>query len=187
MPDYASAIIPEEKLRYCLDPTHSTGRHKARVFKSALGLDLDGIEILERMLRQGISSHDAEVVTAPTDGTEQVGGRVDRARATGADEIRVRMVPEPTRRMSAADVVLSEEGEAVKRKIVELDVVEITSDLPQGFVEGARGTVVAVHGDGCTVEFLDPDGYTIGLFEIPMVDLKVIEHAGIGAPVVRED
>ncbi|MFA5844184.1 MAG: DUF4926 domain-containing protein [Coriobacteriia bacterium] len=169
LPDYGSAIIPEEKLRYCLDPAHSTGRHKARVFKSALGLDLDGIEILERMLRQGISSHDAEVVSMLTDGTERwvvewiVLGRL------------------------AADVVLSEEGEAVKRKIVELDVVEITSDLPQGFVEGARGTVVAVHGDGCTVEFLDPDGYTIGLFEIPMVDLEVIEGAGIGAPVVRED
>jgi sugar lactone lactonase YvrE len=62
--------------------------------------------------------------------------------------------------------------------VSELDVVEITDDLPEGFVEGARGTVVAVHGETSTVEFLDQDGHTIGLFELPVASLDVVERAG---------
>ena len=71
--------------------------------------------------------------------------------------------------------------------IVELDVVEVTSDLPQGLIEGARGTVVAVHTDSCTVEFVGGDGYTLGLFEINKHDLAVVQHAGYGASLGRED
>jgi hypothetical protein len=40
LPNYQGAVIPENKLlRYSLDPTHPRGRHKAVVFKSALGFD----------------------------------------------------------------------------------------------------------------------------------------------------
>jgi hypothetical protein len=70
--------------------------------------------------------------------------------------------------------------------IAELDVVEVTADLPQGLVEGARGTVVAVHEDSCTVEFVGNDGYTLGLFEIAKRDLAVVQHAGYGASLGRE-
>lgn len=39
LPRAGQAEIPEEKLRaYVLDPAHPTGRHKARVFASALGI-----------------------------------------------------------------------------------------------------------------------------------------------------
>lgn len=75
----------------------------------------------------------------------------------------------------------------MKPRIAELDVVEVTADLPEGLVEGARGTCVALHHGTCTVEFLDPDGYTIGLFEIPAEHLEVVEHAGHGASYGRED
>mgnify|MGYP001081103951 CR=1 FL=1 len=62
----------------------------------------------------------------------------------------------------------------MKRKPAELDVVEVTADLPCGIIEGARGTIVDVRSDEYTVEFLDHDGYTIGLFEIPASDLEVV-------------
>jgi len=73
------------------------------------------------------------------------------------------------------------------RAIAGLDVVEVTSDQDSGLVEGARGTVVAVSGDACTVEFMDSTGYTIGLFEIPASDLQLIPRSHAGASVARED
>lgn len=72
-------------------------------------------------------------------------------------------------------------------EIAELDMVELTSDQPEGLVEGARGTVVALHTDSCTVEFVGSDGFTVGLFEIPKQFLVVVEHAGYGASVGREE
>jgi len=39
LPGGQYAIIPIEKLReYCLNPEHPVGKHKARVFRAALGL-----------------------------------------------------------------------------------------------------------------------------------------------------
>lgn len=69
--------------------------------------------------------------------------------------------------------------------IRELDVVEVVADLPEGFVEGARGAVVAVHEDTCTVEFVDAEGFTIGLFELPKDKLHVVERSG--ASIGREE
>jgi hypothetical protein len=75
----------------------------------------------------------------------------------------------------------------VKQTIAELDVVEVVSDMPGGLVGGARGTVVALHGDMCTVEFLDPEGYTVGLFEIPAGNLEVVWRYESRTFVARED
>jgi len=71
--------------------------------------------------------------------------------------------------------------------LAELDLVEVTEDLESGLVEGARGTVVALHGRSCTVEFIDADGHTIGLFEIPADKLEPVTYGGSSASVVRED
>lgn len=62
----------------------------------------------------------------------------------------------------------------MKCKPADLDVVEVTADLPCGIVEGARGTIVDVRRGEYTVEFLDHDGYTIGLFEIAEEHLEVV-------------
>jgi hypothetical protein len=75
----------------------------------------------------------------------------------------------------------------MKRAIKDLDLVELTEDLPSGLVGGARGVVVAMHGDTCTVEYLDVDGLTIGLFEIPLSKLEVADPLPFGAAVARED
>ena len=71
--------------------------------------------------------------------------------------------------------------------VVELDMVEVTEDLEGGLVGGARGTVVAVHDRSCTVEFVGPDGYTIGLFEIPTDKLEPVRFGNLDASVARED
>jgi len=48
LPNYQRAVIPENKLlRYSLDPTHPRGRHKAIVFKSALGFDQSNLAPVE--------------------------------------------------------------------------------------------------------------------------------------------
>ena len=72
------------------------------------------------------------------------------------------------------------------RALVELDVVEVMADQESGIVEGARGVVVAVTGDTCTVEFVDSAGYTIGLFEIPRGDLRPVP-TNLGMSVAREE
>jgi hypothetical protein len=47
------AFVPIEKLAgYALNPSHPTGKHKARVFKSALGLTEDDAPLLQKKLRE---------------------------------------------------------------------------------------------------------------------------------------
>lgn len=51
MPGAARALVDVVKLReYCLNPLHPRGRHKARVFASALNLHRDDAEFLRARL-----------------------------------------------------------------------------------------------------------------------------------------
>jgi hypothetical protein len=51
LPGGGRAIVDFTKLRdYCLNPLHSRGRHKARVFASALGLTRADVEFLGEQL-----------------------------------------------------------------------------------------------------------------------------------------
>jgi hypothetical protein len=45
---------------YLLNPQHATGKHKARVFASALGLDASGAEDLRTWLQEQAANGDAE-------------------------------------------------------------------------------------------------------------------------------
>jgi hypothetical protein len=61
LPNSQQAVIELAKLReYCLSPEHPRGRHKARVFREALGLSVDDAEWLLQKLRKGIQNHPAE-------------------------------------------------------------------------------------------------------------------------------
>ena len=56
LPNAEQAIIDIAKLRdYCLNPNHPEGRHKARVFKSALGLEQSDAEWLAREIARQIT------------------------------------------------------------------------------------------------------------------------------------
>ena len=67
LPNYERAVIPSDKLtKYALNPTHSTqvwgkssGKDKARVFKSALGFDLTNWEVLREQILKELPYHEA--------------------------------------------------------------------------------------------------------------------------------
>ncbi|MEB3273389.1 MAG: hypothetical protein VKJ85_06355 [Prochlorothrix sp.] len=45
LPNGNHAIIPRQKLTlYCLNPNHSSGKHKARVFKAILGITIGHLD-----------------------------------------------------------------------------------------------------------------------------------------------
>ena len=53
LPQGEQAIVPLEKLLgYCLNPNHDSGKHKARVFASALGITADNAEMLKTLICQ---------------------------------------------------------------------------------------------------------------------------------------
>ncbi|NCJ06604.1 hypothetical protein GS597_08825 [Synechococcales cyanobacterium C] len=53
LPNGAYAIISMEKLTgYCLNPNHASGKHKARVFASVLGITAENAEDLRQLIAQ---------------------------------------------------------------------------------------------------------------------------------------
>lgn len=60
LPNYQNAVIPSDKLeRYTLDPTHPEGKHKAIVFKSALGFEQADWQSLERNILDELPYQDS--------------------------------------------------------------------------------------------------------------------------------
>jgi len=65
LPNAACAVVEIEKLRdYCLSANHPRGRHKARVFVTALGIRAEDSEELRDAILSAVLSEDA----TPTDG-----------------------------------------------------------------------------------------------------------------------
>lgn len=62
LPNPENAVVETRKLRdYYLSPEHPRGRHKARVFASALGLTVDDSQELRRALLAAALSEEALV------------------------------------------------------------------------------------------------------------------------------
>lgn len=60
LPGGGDAVIDARKISdYILNPFHPRGRHKARVFLSALGLGPSGSRILLTALKSAAANHDA--------------------------------------------------------------------------------------------------------------------------------
>jgi hypothetical protein len=60
LPDAGSAVVDIGKLRdYSLNPQHESGKHKARVFKSALGLTADDAECLRERILSAAQTEEA--------------------------------------------------------------------------------------------------------------------------------
>jgi hypothetical protein len=61
IPNAENAIIDIRKLRdYCLDESHPVGKHKARLFASALNLDKENAEDLHDVLLIVVRQNEAE-------------------------------------------------------------------------------------------------------------------------------
>lgn len=67
LPNGERAVIPLEKLtEYSLNPEHPTGRHKARVFRAALGLTLKDADFLREEVHLAARTGEA-VASTPTE------------------------------------------------------------------------------------------------------------------------
>jgi hypothetical protein len=57
LPGADRAVVPRDKLYdYVLCPDHMTGRHKARVFQAALGIDRADWEYLRDQIAEGVKT-----------------------------------------------------------------------------------------------------------------------------------
>ena len=62
IPNAKQAIVDLDKLTsYCLNPEHTKGKHKARLFASILGLSLKDAPELQRILRKVVEIEDATI------------------------------------------------------------------------------------------------------------------------------
>lgn len=65
LPNGDQAEISMQKLiRYCLNPEHPSGKHKARVFESALGITANNADILRELIQT--AAIEGEVVQQDT-------------------------------------------------------------------------------------------------------------------------
>ena len=70
LPHAERAILDLTKLEdYCLSSTHTRGRHKARVFREALGIGANEAAWLRRALLAGVRTADAAEVGKESFGT----------------------------------------------------------------------------------------------------------------------
>lgn len=66
LPNFKNAVVDIRKLKdYCLNSDHPLGKHKARVFKSILGLQKKDAELLKELILESLP--DAVAQTAFTD------------------------------------------------------------------------------------------------------------------------
>lgn len=62
--NYENAIIEDSKLtEYALNPESDSGRHKARVFKRALGFNLSNWRLLKQSILNELPNHEAHFVS----------------------------------------------------------------------------------------------------------------------------
>ena len=60
LPNYQKAVIPRSKLEgYALDPAHTDGQHKARLFKSILGFEKADWQKLEKIILDELPYYEA--------------------------------------------------------------------------------------------------------------------------------
>ena len=55
-----ACVSPERLTHYLLNPAHPTGKHKARVFAAALGLDVSGADTLRLWLLELAANGEAQ-------------------------------------------------------------------------------------------------------------------------------
>jgi Domain of unknown function (DUF6883) len=66
---FTSVAVDPVKLRdYCLSDQHPRGRHKARVFRSRLGLTANDLDHLRQTLLNAVQAHRDNLVVTRSDG-----------------------------------------------------------------------------------------------------------------------
>lgn len=90
LPNADRAILDLRKIEdYCLSPAHPRGRHKARVFREALGLSRNDAQWLRSALLDGLVQNEAEEVASDNLGRRW---RVDVPVARHGRQVMVRTI-----------------------------------------------------------------------------------------------
>jgi hypothetical protein len=173
LPRAREAVIPTDKLvSYALNPDHPRGRHKARVFRSALGIGSGDWRYLHDQLL-------AAVVGAPVRATritpfgvlydvvvliDGLNGRPIRSPRSGWSNVTVPRVwsrPGWTShdRLRQSDVMAT-------RPHTELDVVELLAESGR-WPAGTVGTVVEASDAAALIEIADDRGHAIDFVSVP--------------------
>jgi hypothetical protein len=162
IPNAGRAFVDREKLReYCLNREHQRGRHKARVFASALGLTADDVEQLRDALLVAAQSDNAVATLRDEFGQGYV---IDFTMTTTFRRANIRstwIVPVWCR-------VSYDERCWLAAKIPLLQTVALLEDMPEhSLTRGQVGTVVEDLAPGVyEVEFSDNDGRTYAMLAL---------------------
>jgi hypothetical protein len=182
LPNRERAIVELRKIEdYCLSTEHPRGRHKARVFRDALGIGRNDAAWLQRALLAAVRDNEATELITDAYGNSLVGRHgcyatwQDRHGKNGVDctsrggpapvcDLLGALMAKPTR--------TSEDQPAI------LDVVALLTDLPaEGLARGQVGTVVESLDQGAVlVEFSDGEGRTYAVAPCKESELLVLHY-----------
>jgi uncharacterized protein DUF6883/uncharacterized protein DUF4926 len=182
LPNPEQAYVDVFKVReYCLSRTHPRGRHKARLFASALGITAADAEILQRALLDAAIHCEATVGEADRHGQRFV---LDFEMTTPRGKAMVRAIwivrrGEEFPRMVTCFVLWGNPMTPPKL----LDVVALRVDLPErGLVRGQVGTIVQELGQGVLeVEFSDDHGRAYATLALTEDQFLVLHHQVVAA------
>jgi hypothetical protein len=182
LPNSDEAILELRKLEdYCLDPAHPRGRHKARVFRQALGLERRDAQWLREALRAAARDVDATALTSDAMGHALAGGhpghatwpvRCGKNHLDHANRRRLSAVRDVLGAMMATREKTKNGHPSV------LDVVALLGDrATDGLARGQVGTVVESLGDDAVlVEFSDDEGRAYAVVPCALPELLVLHY-----------
>ena len=179
LPGAERATVDLAKLHdYCLNPLHPRGRHKARVFASALNLHQSDAEFLRTQLLEAAMNKDL------------IAGEVDEYGQRYLLDFECR---KGSRRALVRSAWIVLNGKAsrglplvmyyqvrcpIMTDLETLSIVALTEDLPaKGLLRGQVGTIVEqLAPDIYEVEFSDDAGKTYALLPVPSSLLMQLHH-----------
>jgi hypothetical protein len=182
LPHGDEAILDVRKIEdYCMSPSHPRGRHKARVFREALGLQQSDAAWLRDALLEAARSGEASPIAEDLWGhalasrCRHQATRKERCGKNDLDRENRRERAEVCHLLGA--VMKTTKGAKNERPSV-LDVVALLQDLPaQRLARGQVGTIVEQLDDKTLlVEFSDDQGRAYAVAPCPRADLLVLHY-----------
>jgi hypothetical protein len=172
---------------YCLNPLHPEGRHKARVFESALGITRANAEILRSAIQHAAATSENAISRGRNGFGEQFNLSFAMATEDAAATVAHCEDCDRWRRLSTADNLLY--FVIVNEPIQMHDVVALLEDVqathfetgkPLHLRRGQVGTVVLTYdGSAYEVEFADLSGRAYALLTVPTGKLMALHQTPI--------
>lgn len=182
LPRAGEAIVPLDKLvAYALNPEHSRGQHKARVFRSALGIDRSDWRYLQDQLVEGVAG-------VPVRGTRMTPFGVLYEIVLSIDGLNGATHPVMTIWLAEPDAPprlvstwwTSRDGLrhflVMHARHEELEVVELLTEVGR-WPAGTAGTVVKADESTALVEISDDRGHGLDFISVPQDALAAAGEA----------